>query len=201
MRARKDGKEETIRADKVLVAVGRKPNTADLGLDRAGLAVNTRGQIEVDHGFRTSVPHIYAIGDVTPGLMLAHRAEDEGIAVPELIAGEPGIVNHDLIPSVVYTNPEVAGIGLTESDAKTCGKIKVGKFPFAGNSRAKVNHEEGGFVKIIADAETDEVLGAWIVSPMAGTMIAQVVQAMEFGATTEDIAYTCHAHPTHSEAI
>lgn len=195
------GASETIEADNVLVAIGRKPNTDNLALDVAGLAVNQRGQIETDHNFKTSVPGIWAIGDVIPGPMLAHKAEDEGIAVAENIAGLTGIVNHDLIPSVVYTMPEIAGVGLTEEAAKARGEVKVGKFPMAGNSRAKTNHEPDGFVKIIADAKTDRVLGVWIITSVAGTMIAQATQAMEFGATSEDIAYTCHAHPTHSEAI
>ena len=133
--------------------------------------------------------------------MLAHKAEDEGIAVAENIAGKHGIVNHAVIPSVVYTNPEIAGVGLTEEQAKEKGEIKVGKFPMLANSRAKTNHEPDGFVKVIADAETDRVLGVWCIASVAGTMIAQAAQAMEFGATSEDIAYTCHAHPTHSEAI
>ena len=160
-----------------------------------------RGQIEIDHRFKTAVSGIWAIGDVVPGPMLAHKAEDEGIAVAENIAGLTGIVNHDVIPVVVYTWPEIAGVGLTEEAAKAKGEVKVGKFPMAGNSRAKTNHEPDGFVKIIADAKTDRVLGVWIVAVPAGTMIAQAAQAMEFGATSEDIAYTCHAHPTHNEAI
>src|SRR3990167_8708675 len=147
------------------------------------------------------LPGIWAIGDVIPGPMLAHKAEDEGIACAENIAGLTGIVNHDVIPSVVYTMPEIAGVGLTEEQAKEKGEVKVGKFPMAGNSRAKTNHEPDGFVKIIADAKTDRVLGVWCIASVAGTMIAQAAQAMEFGATSEDIAYTCHAHPTHSEAI
>jgi dihydrolipoamide dehydrogenase len=195
------GTPETIEADAVLVAIGRRANTEGLGLDKAGLAVNHRGQIEIDHDFGTSVPGIWAIGDVVPGPMLAHKAEDEGIAVAENIAGLTGIVNHDVIPSVVYTSPEIAGVGLTEEQAKERGAIKVGKFPMLANSRAKTNHEPDGFVKVIADAESDRVLGVWCIASVAGTMIAQAAQAMEFGATSEDIAYTCHAHPTHSEAI
>ncbi|MCW4461611.1 dihydrolipoyl dehydrogenase [Sphingomonas sp. BT-65] len=195
------GAAETIEADNVLVSIGRKPNTDGLNLEAAGLATNQRGQIETDHSFKTSVPGIWAIGDVIPGPMLAHKAEDEGIAVAENIAGLTGIVNHDVIPSVVYTMPEIAGVGLTEEAAKSRGEVKVGKFPMAGNSRAKTNHEPDGFVKVIADAKTDRVLGVWIITSVAGTMIAQAAQAMEFGATSEDIAYTCHAHPTHSEAI
>ncbi|HTU10263.1 MAG TPA: dihydrolipoyl dehydrogenase [Allosphingosinicella sp.] len=196
------GAAETIEAETVLVSIGRRPNTEGLDLAKAGLAVNKRGQIEVDHDFRTSVPGIYAIGDVTPGPMLAHKAEDEGIAVAEILAGQIGIVNHDVIPSVVYTMPEIAGVGLTEEDAKAAGHaVKVGKFPMLGNSRAKTNREGDGFVKVIADAKSDRVLGTWIIASVAGTMIAEVALAMEFGATSEDIAYTCHAHPTHSEAI
>jgi dihydrolipoamide dehydrogenase len=195
------GAAETLEADVVLVSIGRRPNTDGLGLDKAGLAVNQRGQVETDHDFRTSVPGIWAIGDVIPGPMLAHKAEDEGIAVAENIAGLTGIVNHDVIPSVVYTMPEIAGVGLTEEQAKEHGEVKVGKFPMLANSRAKTNRETDGFVKVVADAKTDRVLGVWMIASVAGTMIAQAVQAMEFGATSEDIAYTCHAHPTHSEAL
>jgi dihydrolipoamide dehydrogenase len=197
----KGGPPETLEADVVLVSIGRKPNTEGLGLDKAGLKTNQRGQIETDHEFRTSVPGIWAIGDVIPGPMLAHKAEDEGIAVAENIAGLTGIVNHDVIPSVVYTMPEIAGVGLTEEDAKKSGDVKVGKFPMLANSRAKTNRETDGFVKVIADAKTDRVLGVWMIASVAGTMIAQAAQAMEFGATSEDIAYTCHAHPTHNEAL
>ena len=195
------GDAETLEADVVLVSIGRRPNTEGLALEKAGIAVNQRGQIETDHDFSTQVPGIWAIGDVIPGPMLAHKAEDEGIAVAENIAGLTGIVNHDVIPSVVYTMPEIAGVGLTEEQAKEKGEIKVGKFPMAGNSRAKTNHEPDGFVKIISDAKSDRVLGVWIIASVAGTMIAEAAIAMEFGATSEDIAYTCHAHPTHSEAI
>ncbi|MDF2604844.1 dihydrolipoyl dehydrogenase [Sphingomonas sp.] len=195
------GEASTIEADCVLVSIGRKPNTDGLGLEKIGLTPNNRGQIETDHDFRTSVSGVWAIGDVIPGPMLAHKAEDEGIAVAENIAGQHGIVNHDVIPSVVYTWPEIAGVGLTEEAAKEKGQIKVGKFPMMANSRAKTNHEPDGFVKVIADAKTDRVLGVWCIASVAGTMIAQAAQAMEFGATSEDIAYTCHAHPTHSEAI
>ena len=197
----KGGASETIEADCVLVSIGRRPNTDGLGLDKAGLQTNNRGQIETDHDFRTKAPGVWAIGDVIPGPMLAHKAEDEGIAVAENIAGLTGIVNHDVIPSVVYTMPEIAGVGLTEEQAKEKGEVKVGKFPMLANSRAKTNHEPDGFVKVIADAKTDRVLGVWCIASVAGTMIAQAAQAMEFGATSEDIAYTCHAHPTHSEAL
>lgn len=195
------GEPETVKADCVLVAIGRRPNTEGLNLDAIGLETNQRGQIETDHSFRTAVDGVWAIGDVIPGPMLAHKAEDEGIAVAENIAGQIGIVNHAVIPSVVYTWPEIAGVGLTEETAREKGEIRVGKFPMLANSRAKTNREPDGFVKVIADAETDRVLGVWAIASVAGTMIAQAAQAMEFGATSEDIAYTCHAHPTHSEAI
>jgi dihydrolipoamide dehydrogenase len=195
------GPAETIEADCVLVAIGRRPNVDGLGLAAIGLELNKRGQIDTDHDFRTAVPSVWAIGDVIPGPMLAHKAEDEGIAVAENIAGGIGIVNHAVIPGVVYTMPEIAGVGLTEEAAKERGGVKIGKFPMVANSRAKTNRDTEGFVKIIADAETDRVLGVWIIASLAGTMIAQAAQAMEFGATSEDIAYTCHAHPTHSEAI
>ena len=200
------GDSETLEADCVLVSIGRRPNTEGLGLENIGLEPNKRGQIEVDHDFRTSVDGVWAIGDVAPGPMLAHKAEDEGIACAENIAGQTGIVNHDIIPGVVYTLPEFAGVGLTQEEAieKAGGdkaKVKIGKFPMMANSRAKTNHEPDGFVKVVADAETDRVLGVWAIANVAGTMIAQAAQAMEFGATSEDIAYTCHAHPTHSEAI
>jgi dihydrolipoamide dehydrogenase len=196
------GAAETIEADVVLVSIGRRPNTDGLALDAAGLQVNKKGQIDVDHEFRTGVAGIYAIGDVTPGPMLAHKAEDEGVAVAEILAGQVGIINHDLIPSVVYTYPEIAAVGKTEDELKESGAdYKVGKFPMMANSRAKTNRDTEGLVKIIADARTDRVLGVHIIASVAGTMIAQAVQAMEFGATSEDIAYTCHAHPTHSEAM
>mgnify|MGYP006077465407 FL=1 len=195
------GAGESIEADVVLVAIGRKPNTDGLALDTIGLTTNARGQIETDHEFATSVPGVWAIGDVIPGPMLAHKAEDEGVAVAENIAGLTGIVNHDVIPAVVYTHPEIASVGLTEEQAKAKGAVKVGKFPMMANSRAKANDDTDGFVKIIAEAETDRVLGVHIVASLAGTMIAQAAQAMEFGASSEDIAYTCHAHPTHSEAV
>jgi dihydrolipoamide dehydrogenase len=198
----KGGASETLEADCVLVSIGRRPNTEGLGLDKIGLKPNERGQIETDHDFRTKVDGVWAIGDVIPGPMLAHKAEDEGIAVAENIAGQTGIVNHDVIPSVVYTWPEIAGVGLTEEQAKEkYGEVKTGKFPMLANSRAKTNHEPDGFVKVIADAKSDRVLGVWCIASVAGTMIAQAAQAMECGATSEDIAYTCHAHPTHSEAI
>jgi dihydrolipoamide dehydrogenase len=195
------GAAETIEADVVLVSVGRRPNTEGLALDKAGLQTNQRGQVDTDHQFQSSVPGIWAIGDVRPGPMLAHKAEDEGIAVAENIAGQTGIVNEEVIPTVVYTMPEIAGVGLTEEQAREHGEVKVGKFPMLANSRAKTNREPDGFVKVIADAKTDRVLGVWIIASVAGTLIGQAAQAMEFGATSEDIAYTCHAHPTHNEAL
>ncbi len=195
------GDTETLEADCVLVSIGRRPNTDGLGLDKIGLELNKRGQIETDHDFRTKIDGVWAIGDVIPGPMLAHKASDEGIACAENIAGQTGIVNHDVIPGVVYTSPEIAGVGLTEEQAKERGPIKVGKFPMLANSRAKTNHEPDGFVKVISDADTDRVLGVWCIASVAGTMIAEAAVAMEFGATSEDIAYTCHAHPTHSEAV
>ncbi|MEG8020368.1 dihydrolipoyl dehydrogenase [Sphingomonas aerolata] len=195
------GASETMTADAVLVSIGRKANVDGLNLEAIGLELNKRGQIETDHSFKTKVDGVWAIGDCVPGLMLAHKAEDEGVAVAENIAGQTGIVNEDVIPSVVYTMPEIAGVGLTEEAAKDLTEIKVGKFPFAANSRAKTNRDTDGFVKVIADAKTDRVLGVWIVSSLAGTLIAEAAIAMEFGATSEDIAYTCHAHPTHAEAL
>lgn len=200
------GEEQTLEASHVLVSIGRRPNTQGLELDRAGLQLDNRGRVEIGHDFRTAVDSIWAIGDVVKGPMLAHKAEDEGIAVAENIAGQTGIVNHDVIPNVVYTAPEIAGVGLTQEEAiERAGgdksKIKVGKFPMMANSRAKANRDTDGFVKVIADAETDRVIGVWMINTLAGTMIAQAAQAMEFGATSEDIAYTCHAHPTHAEAF
>jgi dihydrolipoamide dehydrogenase len=200
------GASETIEADCVLVAIGRRANTDGLALDKAGLTLNARGQIEIGHDFQTNVSGIYAVGDVCPGPMLAHKAEDEGIAAAEFVAGLTGIVNHDVIPGVVYTYPEIASVGLTEEEAKTRaaasgGEIKVGKFPMMANSRAKTNRDTDGFVKVIADAKTDRVLGVHIIASIAGAMIAEACTAMEFGATSEDIAYTCHAHPTHAEAL
>ncbi len=195
------GASETIEADCVLVAIGRRANTDGLALDKVGLEVNKRGQVEIGHDFQTSVPGIYAVGDVCPGPMLAHKAEDEGIAAAEFVAGLTGIVNHDVIPGVVYTYPEIASVGLTEEEAKERGEIKVGKFPMMANSRAKTNRDTDGFVKVIADAKTDRVLGVHIIASIAGSMIAEAATAMEFGATSEDIAYTCHAHPTHAEAL
>ncbi len=196
------GDEQTVKASHVLVSIGRRPNTDGLALDKIGIETNKRGQIEVGHDFGTGVDGVWAIGDCVPGPMLAHKAEDEGIACAENVAGETGIINHDVIPGVVYTMPEFADVGMTEAAAKEAGHtVKVGKFPMMANSRAKANRDTDGFVKIVADAETDRVLGVHIVASLAGTMIAEAAVAMEFGATSEDIAYTCHAHPTHAEAV
>ncbi len=197
----KGGETEEIKCDAVLVAIGRRPFTANLGLEDVGVKTDDRGFVLTDH-YKTNVEGIYALGDVTHGPMLAHKAEDEGVACIERIAGKPGHMNYDLIPSVVYTDPEVAAVGKTEDELKEAGiTYKVGKFPFMANSRAKANHETDGFVKILADAETDRVLGAHIVGTGAGEMIAEVVAVMEFGGASEDIARTCHAHPTKSEAV
>jgi dihydrolipoamide dehydrogenase len=196
------GAREEIKADIVLLSIGRKPNTDGLNVAAAGLALDDKGRIPTNHDMSTSVPGIWAIGDVIAGPMLAHKAEDEGVAVAENIAGLTGIVNHDVIPAVIYTQPEVASVGKTEEELKAAGvAYKAGKFPFAANSRAKTNRDTEGFVKVLADAATDRVLGVHIIGSLAGTMIAQAAQAMEFGASSEDIAYTCHAHPTHAEAM
>ena len=198
----KDSKEELIEVDKVLVSVGRKPYTEGLNLTKVGVKKDTKGRIEVNEKLQTSVNNIYAIGDVIKGPMLAHKAEEEGIAVAETLAGQAGHVNYDVIPGVVYTSPEVATVGKTEEQLKAENKsYKVGKFPFIANSRAKVNNETDGFVKILADSKTDKVLGVHIIGPHCGDMIAEMALAMEFGASAEDIARTCHAHPTHTEAI
>ncbi|MBO9396523.1 dihydrolipoyl dehydrogenase [Shimia sp. R9_2] len=194
--------EETLDADVVLVATGRKPFSEGLGLDTLGVKLTERGQIATNAHWATNVPGVYAIGDVIEGPMLAHKAEDEGMAVAEVIAGKHGHVNYDVIPGVVYTTPEVATVGATEAALKAEGrKIKVGKFNFMGNGRAKAVHQADGFVKLIADAETDRVLGAAIIGPAAGDMIHEICVAMEFGASAQDIALTCHAHPTYSEAV
>jgi dihydrolipoamide dehydrogenase len=197
------GDEEVLDADVVLVATGRKPYYEGLGLDTVGVALTERGQVAVDGQWRTNVPGIYAIGDVIEGPMLAHKAEDEGMAVAEVMAGKHGHVNYGVIPGVVYTTPEVATVGATEASLKAEGrKVKVGKFMFMGNARAKaVGQAEGAFAKIIVDAETDRVLGAAIIGPSAGDMIHEICVAMEFGASAQDIALTCHAHPTYSEAV
>ena len=198
----KDSKEELIEVDKVLVSVGRKPYTEGLNLTKVGVKKDNKGRIEVNEKLQTSVNNIYAIGDVIKGPMLAHKAEEEGIAVAETLAGQAGHVNYDVIPGVVYTSPEVATVGKTEEQLKAEKKsYKVGKFPFLANSRAKVNNQTDGFVKILADSKTDKVLGVHIIGPHCGDMIAEMALAMEFGASAEDIARTCHAHPTHTEAI
>ena len=198
----KDGKKINFECDVVLVSVGRKPNTKNLNLDAIGIALDDKKGVKVDKNFQTSVKNIYAIGDVIVGPMLAHKAEEEGIAIAELIAGQSGHVNYNIIPGVVYTSPEVASIGKTEEQLKDLNqKYKVGKFPFMANSRAKAINETDGFVKILAEEKTDKVLGVHIIGSHAGEMIAQIAIAMEFGASSEDIARTCHAHPTFSEAI
>jgi dihydrolipoyl dehydrogenase len=196
------GAAEVIEADVVLVAVGRVPYSTGLGLDEAGVKKDNRGRVVVDGHFATNVPGIYAIGDVITGPMLAHKAEDEGVAVAEIIAGQAGHVNYDVIPNVVYTYPEIASVGKSEEELKAAGiAYNAGKFPFTANGRAKVNLQTEGFVKILADAKTDRVLGVHIMGPDAGNMIAEAAVAMEFGAAAEDIARTCHAHPTLTEAV
>jgi dihydrolipoamide dehydrogenase len=199
---RKDDSEHTIDADVVLVATGRKPYTDGLGLDALGVTMTERGQIATNAQWQTNIPGIYAIGDAIAGPMLAHKAEDEGMAAAEVIAGKHGHVNYDVIPGVIYTNPEVANVGKTEEALKAEGRAyKVGKFNFMGNGRAKANFAADGFVKLLADAETDRILGAHIIGPAAGDLIHEICVAMEFGASAEDLALTCHAHPTYSEAI
>jgi dihydrolipoamide dehydrogenase len=196
------GAAETIEADVVLVAIGRVPFTDGLGLEAAGVKKDNRGRVIVDPHFRTNVAGIYAIGDVIAGPMLAHKAEDEGVAAAEVIAGQAGHVNYDVIPNVVYTSPEIASVGKTEEELKAAGvAYQVGKFPFSANARARANLATDGFVKILADAKTDRVLGVHILGPDAEAMIAEAAIAMEFGASSEDIARTCHAHPTLSEAV
>jgi len=198
----KNSKNETLDFDKVLVSVGRKPYTEGLNLSKVGVKKDTKGRIQVNEKLQTSIQNIYAIGDVIKGPMLAHKAEEEGIAVAEILAGQAGHVNYDVIPGVIYTSPEVATVGKTEEQLKEAKmSYKVGKFPFLANSRAKVNNETEGFVKILADSKTDKVLGVHIIGPHCGDMIAEMALAMEFGASAEDIARTCHAHPTHTEAI
>jgi len=196
------GTPETIEADVALIAIGRVPYTEGLGLEAVGVAKDNKGRVVVDPHYATNVAGIYAIGDVIAGPMLAHKGEDEGIAAAEIIAGRAGHVNYDVIPNVIYTFPEVASIGKTEEELKAAGiAYNTGKFPFTANGRAKVNQTTDGFVKILADAKTDRVLGVHIVGADAGTMIAEAAIAMEFGASSEDIARTCHAHPTLSEAV
>ena len=196
------GAAETIEADVVLVSIGRVPFTDGLGLEGVGVRTDNKGRVMVDEHFATNVPGVYAIGDVIAGPMLAHKAEDEGVAVAEIIAGQAGHVNYDVIPNVVYTFPEIASVGKSEEELKAAGvAFNVGKFPFTANGRAKINHQTDGFVKILADAKTDRVLGVHIVGADAGNMIAEAAVAMEFGAASEDIARTCHAHPTLTEAV
>lgn len=196
------GKAETLEADVVLVAIGRVPFTEGLGLAEVGVKLDNKKRVIVDEHYQTSVPGIFAIGDVIAGPMLAHKAEDEGVAVAEILAGEAGHVNYDAIPNVIYTFPEVASVGKTEEELKEAGvQYRVGKFPFTANGRAKVNKATEGFVKVLADAETDRVYGVHIIGADAGTLIGEVTLAIEFGASAEDIARTCHAHPTTSEAV
>ncbi len=198
----KDGKKNKHEVDVVLISVGRRPYTKNLNLDKVGVALDKKGRIKVNKNFETNIKNIYAIGDVIDGPMLAHKAEEEGIAVAELISGKAGHVNYDIIPGVIYTSPEVASVGKTEEDLKKLNiNYKIGKFPFAANSRAKAIDEPSGFVKMLADSKTDRVLGVHIIGPHAGELIAEMAIAMEFGASSEDIARTCHAHPTFSEAI
>ena len=200
--ARESDEISDLSADVVLVATGRKPLTKGLNLENIGVELNPKGQIETDSNWRTIAKNIFAIGDVTAGPMLAHKAEEEGIAVAEVIAGQAGHVNFEVIPSVVYTDPEVAAVGKTENELKEAGiGIKVGKFSFMGNGRAKTVFSNNGFVKIIADSNSDKILGAHIIGPAAGDLVHEVCVAMEFGASTEDLARTCHAHPTFSEAV
>jgi dihydrolipoamide dehydrogenase len=199
---RKDDSEHDMDADVVLVATGRRPYTDGLGLDALGIEMSQRGQIKTDAHWQTNVKGIYAIGDCIDGPMLAHKAEDEGMACAEVIAGKAGHVNYGVIPGVIYTHPEVANVGQTEEQLKEAGRnYKVGKFSFMGNGRAKANFAADGFVKIIADKDTDRILGAHIIGPMAGDLIHEICVAMEFGASAEDLALTCHAHPTYSEAV
>jgi dihydrolipoamide dehydrogenase len=196
------GTRSSIEADIILVAIGRVPYTANLGLEAVGVALDKRGRVVTDHHYRTNVAGIYAIGDCREGAMLAHKAEDEAVAVAELIAGKAGHVNYDAIPSVIYTFPEVATVGKSEEELKAAGiAYKVGKFPFTANARAKTIMATDGFVKILADAKTDKVLGCHVIGPEAGNLVAEVVLALEFGASSEDIARTCHSHPTLTEAV
>ena len=201
-KTRKDDKDHEAEVDVVLVATGRKPHTEGLGLEDMGIETDSRGRIVTDARFRTRLDGAYAIGDVIAGPMLAHKAEDEGMAVAELIAGKAGHVNYDVIPNVIYTHPEVAAVGRTEAQLKEDGTpYKVGKFPFMGNARAKSMFSGDGFVKLLAHKETDRILGCHVIGPMAGDLIHEVCVAMEFGASAEDLARTCHAHPTFSEAM
>jgi len=198
----KDGSKSTLKADVVLCAIGRKPYTEGLGLEEIGVIKNQRGFIEVDKHFKTNIEGIYAIGDVIPGMMLAHKSEEEGVAIAEILAGKYGHVNYDCIPSVIYTHPEVASVGKTEEELKEAGvSYKIGKFKMLANSRAKAVDDDAGFVKILACTKTDKILGCHIISRGAGDIIHEICVAMEFGGSAEDIARTCHAHPTLNEAI
>ena len=198
----KDRKKSELECDVVLISVGRKANTKNLKLDSIGVLLDEKKRIKVNKNFETNVKNIYAIGDVIAGPMLAHKAEEEGIAVAEIISGQSGHVNYDVIPGVIYTSPEVATVGKTEEQLKSLGiKYKVGKFPFIANSRAKAINEPEGFVKILADEKTDKILGVHMIGPHVGEIIGEIAVAMEFGASSEDIARTCHAHPTFSEAV
>jgi dihydrolipoamide dehydrogenase len=199
---KKDDSAATLDAEIVLVATGRKPFTTGLGLEALGVEMGPRGTVKTDAHFQTNIPGLYAIGDAIAGPMLAHKAEDEGMAVAEILSGKHGHVNYGVIPGVIYTTPEVANVGQTEEQLKAEGRAyKVGKFPFMGNARAKAVFQAEGFVKILADAATDRILGAHIIGPMAGDLIHEVCVAMEFGASAQDLALTCHAHPTYSEAV
>jgi dihydrolipoamide dehydrogenase len=196
------GSPETVAADVVLVCIGRVPYTEGLGLEEVGVQLDNKRRVVVDEHFRTSVPGIYAIGDVIAGPMLAHKAEDEGMALAEVLAGQAGHVNYDVIPNVIYTFPEVASVGKSEEELKDAGiAYNAGKFPFTANGRAKVNRTTDGFVKVLADAETDRILGVHIIAPNASEMIAEAAVIMEFGGSAEDLARTCHAHPTLTEAV
>jgi len=201
-KSRTDGAEGSVTADVVLLATGRKPYTAGLGLEALGVEMGLRGTIKTDAHYATNIPGLYAIGDAIAGPMLAHKAEDEGMALAEIVAGKHGHVNYAVIPGVIYTTPEVASVGATEEQLKDQGRAyKVGKFPFMGNARAKAVFQADGFVKILVDAATDRILGAHIIGPAAGDLIHEVCVAMEFGASAQDLALTCHAHPTYSEAV
>ena len=196
------GEAETLKADVVLLSIGRTPYTEGLGLDTVGVETDARGVIQVDAHFQTNIPGIYAIGDCIPGPMLAHKAEDEGMVVAEILAGQSGHIDYDAIPGIVYTWPEVASVGKTEEQLKEAGRAyKAGKFPFMANSRARCNGDTDGFVKLLADAETDEVLGCHIVGADAGNLIQEIVTVIEFGGSAEDVARTCHGHPTMTEAV
>jgi dihydrolipoamide dehydrogenase len=196
------GAAQTLTAEVVLLSIGRRPYTQGLGLAAAGVETNEKGQIITDAHLQTTAPNIYAIGDVVAGAMLAHKAEEEGVAVAERLAGQKPHVNYDVIPGVVYTSPEIAVVGKSEAELKAAGiAYKVGKFPFAANSRAKAAGDTEGFVKLLADASTDRLLGAHIIGSNAGTLIAELALALEFKASAEDVARTCHAHPTHNEAV